>query len=202
MGFDTHAHSSRNCLDLAVTLGTQQRFHLHRLDREQRVSALDPLALLHADTDDAPGHWCGNVLGIVRFCLRVTLDEVRATAVHDIDGTRLAIELEKDASLAFVIDIAHAQQTDNEPFAALELNFDFLVRPQSVEEDRRRQHANVSVAALNVRELLEYGRIEQIGAELLIAQPSLDAFLGLRALGVEVRRRHECARALCQVFRS
>ena len=67
--------------------------------------------------------------------------EIRLHAVSD-RWLRLTLVPERNADgtefLRQPVDIADAEQADDEPLAALELDFDLLLRLQSVKEDRRR----------------------------------------------------------------
>ena len=98
--------------DGAVTLGVKGGFHLHRLDGHQEVAGNDRTPARDRHRGDDTGHRGGDVARVGRIGLRAADDARRYLAVLDLDGARLAVQLEEDAHRALLVGLAHGQAAD------------------------------------------------------------------------------------------
>ncbi len=146
----------------AVDRGVLRGFHFHRLDGEERIAGLHLLARLHRDGGDDARHRRGDMAGLILRRLAADGDIGGGVTVGHADHARLAVQLEEDAGLTLLVNIADDLESDDVGFARLEVDRDLVAADHAVEEDRRRQIGDGAVFADGGGELDEHLRVHEI----------------------------------------
>ena len=180
--------------DDAAPLGADQGLHLHRLDRDDDVALVHPLALAAEHLDHHPRHRRADVAGVAFVGLGQRLAGGGRAPVGDAHRAGLPVELEEEGAGALAVGLALREVADDEGAAALDVDRDLLARLHAVEVDRRRQHAHVAVLPLRGDVIGEHLRVHQPRGELGIGNAARGLALGLLAPGGEVGRRQHRAR--------
>ena len=177
--------------DGRIVLGTDDTFHLHGFDGDERVAFFHGLAGLHRNGDNVTGHGCADVGHVSIFRLGPGFVGQRHACLGNAYGTALAIQLEEQAYMAFLVHIRAALQANHERLAAVDLHSGFFVIGHSVKEHGRGQDGNIVVLAVVLGEFSKHFRVHQIGSKVCIVHLAPDGVLGLGALGFQVGGRHE-----------
>ena len=141
--FDLGAGDYVHLCDLAVAFRTNGCFHFHRFEHGQFLPGHDLIARLHGHHDHQARKHCADLFRVFGICLEPSHIHTLQRAISDGHFAWLAVKLEEYASRAVWVGFADREELDDQSFAGLDVDGDFLAGNHPVEEHRRREHTDI-----------------------------------------------------------
>ena len=186
--------------DFAFARGVDGGFHFHSFDAEELGAFGDGLAEGDVDGGDFAGHGGADVGGVLRVGLGTFDLGDAAFAVGDFDFARLAVEFKEDGDEAVGVGVADGEEFDEEGFARLDFDGDFLIGLKAVEEGGGGDDGDVAVGFAELVEVEEDLGVHEVRGEIGVVDFVFYFFGEVFAGGLEVDGLEGCAGAAFEGF--